>query len=279
MAAFTRVHFRLVLLIAVVFLLSLAGPCSHPSPVQAEDSAPMVKSRQHDLIFTAYPTSGLGPLEVNFINLTNGTVFDSFLWDFGDGSTSVEKDPVHTYTDPGNYTVSLAMSGPGGTDTETRPDYISVLRPVYLPVTMWTYKVYTRPGLYTFNRCQTFPVYIDGQKAANMRECVQSVEAQEDGNLKFIFTWRATYVDGWIYGCISKYSDLDNPNMYIANQNGKVSHFVEAGDAAEGVPCMGYNLVYTGWFRFPPATNSATVYTFYDLDNHITMPKLAIPLQ
>ena len=40
-----------------------------------------------------------------------------FLWHFGDGNTSIEVNPVHTYVNPGNYTVSLIASNECGEDT------------------------------------------------------------------------------------------------------------------------------------------------------------------
>jgi len=42
---------------------------------------------------------------VQFTN--NSTVADSYLWDFGDGHTSMEASPLHHYSVPGNYSVSL----------------------------------------------------------------------------------------------------------------------------------------------------------------------------
>jgi PKD repeat protein len=53
-------------------------------------------------------------------------VIASWLWDFGDGETSTEQNPSHTYGNPGNYTVSLTASGPNGSDIETKTDFISV---------------------------------------------------------------------------------------------------------------------------------------------------------
>jgi len=35
-------------------------------------------------------------------------------WDFGDKTTSEEQNPQHTYADPGNYIVSLEITGPAG---------------------------------------------------------------------------------------------------------------------------------------------------------------------
>ncbi len=53
------------------------------------------------------------------------------MWDFGDGATSTEKNPIHTYTfrNTGDFTVSLSVTGLGGTDTETRTKYIHLNTP------------------------------------------------------------------------------------------------------------------------------------------------------
>lgn len=75
--------------------------------------------------FTASPTSGVAPLTVQFTNLSKGEI-TSYLWDFGDGSTSSEREPRHTYQNAGSYTVSLTVRGPGGEDTKKKPDFIRV---------------------------------------------------------------------------------------------------------------------------------------------------------
>ncbi|MDT0553219.1 PKD domain-containing protein [Urechidicola vernalis] len=45
---------------------------------------------------------------------------DSFSWDFGDGNTSAEEDPVHAYAAAGDYEVSLTAVGSGSSFTETK---------------------------------------------------------------------------------------------------------------------------------------------------------------
>lgn len=47
---------------------------------------------------------------------TNGT---SYSWDFGDGTTSTEQNPVHTYAAGGSYTVTLIVTNNCGSDTVT----------------------------------------------------------------------------------------------------------------------------------------------------------------
>ena len=87
--------------------------------------------------FTAWPTSGVAPLKVMFANTSTGD-FTTSLWDFGDGVTSTVQSPSHVYTAPGIYTVTLVVSGPGGSDTETKEGYITVERwyRVYLPLVL-----------------------------------------------------------------------------------------------------------------------------------------------
>ena len=50
----------------------------------------------------------------------------TWVWDFGDGKTSIEQNPKHTYATPGTYTVSLTVSNSAGSDTETKMGYIEV---------------------------------------------------------------------------------------------------------------------------------------------------------
>jgi hypothetical protein len=74
--------------------------------------------------FSGFPRSGSMPLTVNFTNQSVGTV-SSYNWDFGDGGTSTEQNPSHTYSADGDYTVSLTVTGPGGSNTETKVNYIT----------------------------------------------------------------------------------------------------------------------------------------------------------
>ncbi len=50
----------------------------------------------------------------------------SWLWDFGDGTTSTQQNPVHTYTATGVYTVTLTATNQYGSNTEVKNNYISV---------------------------------------------------------------------------------------------------------------------------------------------------------
>ncbi|MDP5169066.1 MAG: S8 family serine peptidase [Bacteroidia bacterium] len=49
---------------------------------------------------------------VTFTNVSTGAA--TYAWDFGDGSTSTDANPVHTYTFPGTYLVTLSAKASGG---------------------------------------------------------------------------------------------------------------------------------------------------------------------
>lgn len=57
------------------------------------------------------PTAGCAPYAVSFRNTGRGT---SFFWDFGDGTTSTLRNPTHTYSQGGTYTVTLIARMTGG---------------------------------------------------------------------------------------------------------------------------------------------------------------------
>jgi PKD repeat protein len=67
--------------------------------------------------------------EVHFSpEIAGGFAPYSYEWDFGDGNTSTDKAPTHSYKAAGSYTVSLQVTDDrGNTDTETRGEYITVL--------------------------------------------------------------------------------------------------------------------------------------------------------
>jgi len=76
--------------------------------------------------FAAPETFGCAvPFTAKFNNTSSNAA--TFSWDFGDGTTSTEEDPEHTYTAPGTYTVTLfADGGSCGSDEVISIDYITI---------------------------------------------------------------------------------------------------------------------------------------------------------
>lgn len=69
--------------------------------------------------FNVDRATGQVPLTVNFTNQSSGQI-NSNSWNFGDGTTSSDANPVHVFANPGLYTVSLTVTGPGGSANVSR---------------------------------------------------------------------------------------------------------------------------------------------------------------
>jgi len=77
--------------------------------------------------FTSNVTSGTAPLVVLFTETGTGGVPTSWLWDFGDGIHSKHAmNATHTFTKPGTYNVTLTVTNAAGSNSVTRPGYITV---------------------------------------------------------------------------------------------------------------------------------------------------------
>lgn len=90
-----------------------------------EDSAQVIIRQtlpQVDFSFTSI--EGCLPLEVTFTNETLYADSSTFFWDFGDGTTSTELNPVHVYDQSGVYTISLQASNELDVVMERRVDIV-----------------------------------------------------------------------------------------------------------------------------------------------------------
>ncbi|MFY9200079.1 MAG: PKD domain-containing protein, partial [Methanosarcina flavescens] len=87
--------------------------------------------------FSASPTEGSMPLTVRFTDQSTGSP-TSWRWAFGDGNSSTEKNPVHTYDKSGRYSVTLTASNANGSNALTRTGYIAVSNTLAAPVTSFS---------------------------------------------------------------------------------------------------------------------------------------------
>ena len=78
--------------------------------------------------FRADVTSGAAPLTVRFTDLSTpgDSPIAQWVWLFGDGATSDEQDPAHTYAAAGKYHVSLTVTTATGEDTKLKLNLITV---------------------------------------------------------------------------------------------------------------------------------------------------------
>ena len=78
--------------------------------------------------FAGKPINGFAPLQVVFSDASSGNI-TNWLWNFGDGNSITNNNKgnvTHTYSAAGNYMVTLTVGGPGGTNTVTQTNYVSV---------------------------------------------------------------------------------------------------------------------------------------------------------
>jgi outer membrane protein OmpA-like peptidoglycan-associated protein/opacity protein-like surface antigen len=73
------------------------------------------------LAIHADPASPATRSPVRFSAEVRGERPMEYRWDFGDGTTSTQESPAHTYMEPGTYTVTLRVTNEWGADDASRP--------------------------------------------------------------------------------------------------------------------------------------------------------------
>jgi beta propeller repeat protein len=86
--------------------------------------------------FSASPRSGNAPLKVQFADKSSNSPA-AWKWSFGDGTYSTSRNPSHTYSKAGKYTISLTVKNAAGSNTKTVSRYIAVNK-VVKPVTAFS---------------------------------------------------------------------------------------------------------------------------------------------
>jgi gliding motility-associated-like protein len=113
-----------------------ANPGTYTVSLRVTDAAGCTDDTvmNNTVVVQALPTANItssgtiscrAPFSVSFNS--NASPGVTYLWNFGDGNTSTLANPVHTYTTPGNFTVSLTVRNAAGcTYTQTRQNYIQI---------------------------------------------------------------------------------------------------------------------------------------------------------
>ena len=94
------------------------GLCALPAAAQQAPRASFTTSPS--------PARGEELLTVQFLDRSTGTI-SAWHWDLGDGHTSSEPNPLHTYFGFGNFDVTLTVSGPSGADSFTLDSAVELL--------------------------------------------------------------------------------------------------------------------------------------------------------
>ncbi len=109
-----------------IITLSVTAACAGTYPLSSTVMIPITLRHfpAPETDFSGAPLSGSVPLTVYFAD-TSAEAPTAWAWTFGDGATSTEQNPSHTYTSGGAFTVSLAVTNAGGADTKTKNDYVT----------------------------------------------------------------------------------------------------------------------------------------------------------
>ncbi|MCK9593511.1 MAG: PKD domain-containing protein [Methanoregula sp.] len=118
-----KVHFFLIIMLSVCAIFPTLGFAAQPEGT--ESGFIVVASAPTADFFTSTQT-GTAPLRISFFDRSEGTLPLRYLWNFGDGTTSVEQNPTHAYAANGRYTVTLTVTNSFGEDTRIQPEFIAV---------------------------------------------------------------------------------------------------------------------------------------------------------
>lgn len=121
---------------AIINIQKNLGLLTNPDPASLNGilSDLEVKFLAPQAKFRAFPLVGAPPLAVHFQNFSGGPPI-RFFWNFGDGTTSVDTSPTHTYQKEGVYSVTMQMiTSLGGQGIVTKTSYITVNHNDKLPL-------------------------------------------------------------------------------------------------------------------------------------------------
>ena len=149
------------------------------------DTLPIVVLAPPNANFSASEARAKVNSSIQFTDESTGDI-DSWLWDFGDGSTSTEQNPSHTYRDAGTYTVSLTVSNAINEDTRKKEDYITVTAFTVSRLVMCS--DVTDEGDYTPQPDATYHV---GDPAWIYFKVTGFEERKADGDYEFWLQWQS----------------------------------------------------------------------------------------
>ena len=170
------------------------------------------------------------------------TAVSSWLWDFGDESSSTEQNPTHSYSSPGLYEVSLTIIDEQGQSFSGTKD-------VYVWGVKWTYDIGSsiKPQIPTVAEDGT--IYIGSEDNANFHAI------NPDGSLK----WTYNEIGDNVYSSASIGSD---GTIYVGTKQ-LAMHAINPNGTQKWVFDMGSDAI----FASPAIANDGTIYIGSDDDN------------
>jgi len=172
------------------------------------------------VVFSANVTLSCAPATINFTDQSTTPVGSivSWQWDFGDGGTSTQQNPSHTYTTPGFYGVSLTVTSSNGCRQAVGyANYIRILSGI---TTGFTYALSTS--------CKApFTVNFQNQSAG-------------PGNI--VYTW--DFGNGQTSNAVNPIATYNTPGTYTVTLNAQ-SNLGCVGSAQQTINITGVNTDFT----------------------------------
>jgi gliding motility-associated-like protein len=199
--------------------------------------------------FAAIPLSGCFPLRVQFEDLStpgSGNTNVTWLWDFGNGSTSTLQNPLSVYNTAGSFSITLRVTNDKGCiKTISRPNYINVTNGVKALFTNTQATVCSPPATIAFTNNSTGPPilsYFWDFGDGNFSNATNPVHTYLSGG-SFI----ATLVTTSSAGC----TDTIKSNPIL------IGGFITSFNAPPGV-CVNEAVTFTNTSSPPPVSSSWT---------------------
>lgn len=115
-----------------------------------------------------------------FTNLSSNC--DSYIWNFGDGSSSTSESPSHAYSKPGVYQVMLTAEGHGKT--------VSLTKPISITGTTFSFTNNTGAILYNFFTFYSNATYIEEYTPQGFLDLGQSTKIIKTNKDRISFSFR-----------------------------------------------------------------------------------------
>lgn len=214
--------------------------------------------------FTTEYRSGVAPFAVKFYDQTKDGATE-WLWDFGDGTTSTERNPIHTYKEYGSYTVSLQVAKDGYNSKTVKTRYILASRGE-IPEIFVKEEIEIRDttgSIISMNAVQnadnqsiTFDVKYSDLNNANIKGKVAFYETKENvetNNLLFVTLPEALYADNKYkfitpvvdnkFNYLSQFVATGNKNFVLYNTglNGQMINLAQKFEMKANMVPVAYN--------------------------------------
>jgi len=190
---------------AIINIENKIGILNDPAPETLHKRLKSLESRflMPKATFRAYPKRGVVNTSVRFQSFSEGDII-RYLWDFGDGSQSTEKNPNHIYQSEGIYTVSLnVITNNGAQGSCNKENYIKISEDEIEPF-FYSNKsegISEETAVSTLTEPTNF-IFVD----------------QTDGDIKQRF---------WIFGDGSENITINDPNIHeVSHVYGKKGEYI-----------------------------------------------------